>query len=450
MRNIQGEEHDCTSGNDEGCKPKWRPDSCLSWLVCAASTMSVLIVTGIGYSFGLMLPPLMENFAGTRQATAWIGSLNMACGYFLSPLGSYIIDRFSYRFTAILGSLSGIVGFLLATLSSKLWMLYLTYGLLSGFGYRMIYHASALVVVDYFVKWRSLAVGIVASATAVGMLVMSQVTKVMLNAFGWQGTLRGFAALYFVCGLFSTVFVPLNKFKEDTIYNKSTKENIQPKKTGNFSLYRNRSFLVLLSSFIVVNFSYFIPTVHIIKHCKQELHIPANKASMLYTYLGISSFFSRHLFCKLGDLKYFNRFYLYQGGMTIIGLCISCLPLARSFGSLVAVFAVFGLMDGAMNGQFSLLILKCVGKHKLNQAWGQVFFFLGLSVCIGPPLAGLMTDKLGSYTVTFYTAGVILIVGASITSLMACVKQQPEDAEEILETTYYGEKLLVTEKVTAV
>jgi len=109
---------------------------------------------------------------------------------------------------------------------------------------------------------------------------------------------------------------------------------------------------------------------------------------MLFTYLGISSFFSRHLFCKLGDLKYFNRFYLYQGGMTIIGLCVLCLPLARSFGSVVALFAVFGLMDGAMNGQFSLLILKCVGKHKLNQAWGHVMFFLGLSVCIGPPLAG--------------------------------------------------------------
>ena len=109
---------------------------------------------------------------------------------------------------------------------------------------------------------------------------------------------------------------------------------------------------------------------------------------MLYTYLGISSFFSRHLFCKLGDLKYFDRFYLYQGGMTIIGLCVLCLPLARSFGSVVAVIAVFGLMDGAMNGQFSLLILKCVGKHKLNQAWGHIMFFLGFSIGLGPPLAG--------------------------------------------------------------
>jgi len=198
------------------------------------------------------------------HVSAWIGSLNLASGFLLSPLGSYMTDRFSHRFTAILGSLSGIVGFLLATLSSKLWMMYLTYGLLSGFGYRMIYNSSSLVVVDYFVKWRSLAVGIVTSSTAVGMFVMSQVTGVLLNAFGWQATLRGFAALYFVCGLCSTVFVPLDKFKEDTVYNKSSKESIQPKKTGNFSLYRNRSFLVLLSSLVVVYFSNFIPSIHIV------------------------------------------------------------------------------------------------------------------------------------------------------------------------------------------
>ena len=57
---------------------------------------------------------------------------------------------------------------------------------------------------------------------------------------------------------------------------------------------------------------------------------------------------------------------------------------------------------------------------------------------------------LGSYTVTFYAAGAVLILGASIISLMAFVKQQPEDIEEILETPSYGEKLLVTEKITVV
>ena len=47
---------------------KWRSDSCWSWLVCFASGLSVAIVAGVNYSFGLLLPSLMENFEETRQA----------------------------------------------------------------------------------------------------------------------------------------------------------------------------------------------------------------------------------------------------------------------------------------------------------------------------------------------------------------------------------------------
>ena len=49
---------------------------------------------------------------------------------------------------------------------------------------------------------------------------------------------------------------------------------------------------------------------------------------------------------------------------------------------------VFGLMEGAMLGQLTLLVLECVGRHKINQAWGVMQCFIGMSVSIGPPLAG--------------------------------------------------------------
>lgn len=106
--------------------------------------------------------------------------------------------------------------------------------------------------------------------------------------------------------------------------------------------------------------------------------------------MAITSFISRHLFCKLGDFRFFDRFHLYQGGMTFSGLCMLCLPLARSFSSVVVIFMMFGLMEGsgAHTGQASLLVLECVGKHKVNQAWGYIRLFTGLSVVIGPPLAG--------------------------------------------------------------
>ena len=109
---------------------------------------------------------------------------------------------------------------------------------------------------------------------------------------------------------------------------------------------------------------------------------------MLFTYMALTSFISRIVFCKLGDLRYFNRFHLYQGGVTIYGLCVLCLPLARSFISVLAIFIVLGLMEGALLGQLSLLVLECCGKHKVNQAWGYIVFFTGVSFGIGSPMAG--------------------------------------------------------------
>ena len=65
-----------------------------------------------------------------------------------------------------------------------------------------------------------------------------------------------------------------------------------------------------------------------------------------------------------------------------------CLPLARSFTSVLAIFIVSGPMEGALLGQISLLVLDCCGKHKVNQAWGYVIFFTGVSFGIGSPMAG--------------------------------------------------------------
>lgn len=197
--------------------------------------------------------------------TAWIGSLYQASGCLFSPVGAYINERFSYRFTAILGSFLVISGFFLASLSSKLWMMYLTYGVLSGIGHIMVYNSSFLMVLQYFAKWRSVAVGIVASAPAIGMFVMTQFTQSLLNIFGWQGALRGFALLHLVCGVCATVFVPLDNLKEE-----SGKDGIAGKlkkqegTSDNSSLCRNYAFMIMMTSFVVVSFGYFVPLVHIV------------------------------------------------------------------------------------------------------------------------------------------------------------------------------------------
>ncbi|KAK2551313.1 hypothetical protein P5673_027912 [Acropora cervicornis] len=48
---------------------KASPDSGWSCVVCFASFLSIILISGGAFNFGLLLPPLMEHFNSTRQAT---------------------------------------------------------------------------------------------------------------------------------------------------------------------------------------------------------------------------------------------------------------------------------------------------------------------------------------------------------------------------------------------
>ena len=211
----------------------------------------------------LPLPHLLTDCLAIFAA--WVGSLNLACGYVLAPFSVSLADRFGYRVTALVGSLSGILGFILASFSPTLWMMYPTYSLFSGFGHRTIYNASMLVVLQHFSKWRSIAVGFVTSAASVAMFAITQITQALLTAFGWRGTVRGFACLYCICGLCSTAYLPVTApEKSENEKHKAKKDEEQRQQRHNSSVLRNRSFLVFSASTTVVVFSYYVPFVHIV------------------------------------------------------------------------------------------------------------------------------------------------------------------------------------------
>lgn len=69
FKSDRGEIEEAQRVHEEN-EPRCRgPDSWWAWLVCGASAISVAIILGIIYSFGLLLPPLMETFDETRQTT---------------------------------------------------------------------------------------------------------------------------------------------------------------------------------------------------------------------------------------------------------------------------------------------------------------------------------------------------------------------------------------------
>lgn len=147
---------------------------------------------------------LRETYFLRVPSTAWVGSLYMSVSFLLGPVAANLCDRYGCRITAMLGSITCVLGLLLTSQAPSIFCMYLTYSVIVGFGTCCIYTASFVVVPRYFLKRRALATGVVSCGPAGGSLVMGPLLQLLLDTLGWRNTfiaMAGMASLICVLAL---------------------------------------------------------------------------------------------------------------------------------------------------------------------------------------------------------------------------------------------------------
>jgi len=187
---------------------------------------------------------------------ALVGSLGQCLGYLLGPLGCCIYERFGFRKTSILCSVIVVAGLASTAISPSFPLFYLTYGCMTGIGLSFIHNAAVVVVMNHFQKWRAMSSGVVQSAFAVGILSVSQLTRKVIDTFGWRWAVGAWSilgALTFPCGM---VF-------DDKTTQGCDREcvNHQQSKQWNKLLVvlRNRRLMLLSASFVLSYMCFYVP-----------------------------------------------------------------------------------------------------------------------------------------------------------------------------------------------
>ena len=207
---------------------------------------------------------------------AWVGSVGIALIFVLGPLTSMLVNRLGYRLTAILGGLLGSIGLLLSSFASSIYVIYGTYSILFGFGGSCIFVSSYVVTSQYFERNRSIATGILASGTGLGVLGMAPVLQGLLDSFDWRKTYRLTAAIYSAVCVLGLTFSPVlgNKEKSATEKENEVLEDLNEekgKKIGksnkwiDFSVFKEKVFVVLTLSMSVAFIGHHIPRLHLVR-----------------------------------------------------------------------------------------------------------------------------------------------------------------------------------------
>jgi MFS family permease len=118
------------------------------WLIAAAGTIMMMCL-GTVYSWSLYARPLMAAFHWSVMTTMWAFSIAIFALGIGAVVGGRAQDKIGPRAVAIAGVFLWALGNLLAgmfTESIGVWWLYLTYGLIGGFGLGMGYVSPVAMV----------------------------------------------------------------------------------------------------------------------------------------------------------------------------------------------------------------------------------------------------------------------------------------------------------------
>ncbi|XP_066598650.1 monocarboxylate transporter 9 isoform X1 [Prorops nasuta] len=193
------------------------PDGGYGWVVVFASFMCNMIVDGIAYTFGIFIGAFVNYFGEGKGKTAWVGSL--LSGMYLSagPVVSALTNKYGCRAVCMAGSFLGAAAFVLSTFSTSVNMLMMTYGIMGGLGFGLIYLPAVVCVGYYFETKRSLATGIAVCGSGFGTFAFAPLATFLLETYSWKGANLILAGLILNCAVFGAMMRPLEYPKASSV-----------------------------------------------------------------------------------------------------------------------------------------------------------------------------------------------------------------------------------------
>jgi len=400
---------------------------------------------GFLFSFGIFLPVFMDYFKESRETTAWVGSVAIALTFFTGHLSTALITRFGCRITTLIGGAFCVVSLIASSFAENMLVLFFTYSLLFGLGSSCTFSAGLVVISQYFKKRQPLATGVLTAGHGGGVLIMGPTLEALVRATGWQTTYRIMAGVVFVLCSVAITFDPNVEKDEEITKSKETGEEenetivAKLKTVFDFSVWKEPRVIALILGACIVEFGHFVPQIHLIRYC-EDLGISSEKGSKLFIYYGLCSAIGRLLGGIICNHRRVNPFFVFQAAEFVVGLSTILVTLATSYAPLVIYIIIYGLADGFFFNSLCVLLLVA-SPLKAAAVIGWEMMLVSFFLASGPPLAGLLADRLGSYVIPFQVAGGITLAGSFLPFMLLCYKQPAAEGVTNIPQEEKGQKL---------
>jgi MFS family permease len=394
---MQSETEARTTGQDGALDGGLTPplelfDSPRAWRMVAAAFVAMFASYGVAYSFGAFFKPMAAEFGAGRSLTSVVFSLTVCVWSTLGTLTGHLGDRLGPRIVVGVGGLIMGIGLLLTSQIHVLWLGYLTYGVGVGIGVACAYVPMVAVVGGWFLNRRNTALGIAVAGIGFGTVLGAPLAAWLVSRYGWRAT-----DVIFAVGTTAILFGCAAAVERPPVH-------VTPSRMNLLDAVRTPAFRLLYISAVLNSTSLFIPFVYLPAYAHDH-GASEVAAAALVGVIGGASVAGRLGLGALADRAGVVR--LYQASFLVLGFSYLIWMLAETYAWMIAFALVMGAGYGGFVALSPAVLAHLFGTRRLGTTMGALYTSGAIGALIGPPFAGLIVDRTGSYRLAIAFAFVI-------------------------------------------
>jgi MFS family permease len=390
------------------------------WIVAAGFFIAVYIGGFINFGFTAMFEPIASDFGWSYAQISFAASLRGLQTSFLAPIVGLLMDRWGPRRLVFAGATIIGLGLLLLSRINSLAAFYGAFILIAMGISTCIGVVPIATVGNWFQRKATLATGILVSGTAAGGLIVPLATR-LIDIFEWRTamTILGFGAwgiLLPLSLLFRHKPEQYGYLPDGDLHSKLPASEGQPSAQDNEldigvkQVLKSSAFWHIAMGFMCHILVMNAVITHVMPYLS-SIGFTRSFSSLMASAIPLISIVGRLGFGWLGDK--FDKRRIASIGFVLAGLGLLSFGYVATGGAwmLVPSIVIIGIGYGGPVPMMPALVREYFGRVRLATVLGLVMGVAQIGSMVGPPLAGLAFDRLGSYQVAWFGLAAFVIAG---------------------------------------
>jgi len=400
-----------------------------AWVIVATGTLCIFACLGFGrFALGMLLPSMATTLKLSYSEIGFISTGNFVgylaavlfCGHIAKKVGS---RRLIVIALVVISASMALIS--RASNFSSILVLYFITGMGSG--------AANVPVMGLITAWfdrtiRGRAAGFVVIGSGFAIIISGRLIPFvnrLIGPEGWRTSwliLAGGVAAIAVAG---HVFLR-NKPEDKGLLPLGSEDKesmpVLHHVSADTSIYRNKTLYLLGSIYFLFGYTYVIYATFIVTTLVKERGFSETIAGNFWSWVGLLSLFSGPVFGTLSD-----RLGRKAGLMLVFSFqTLAYLMVAADLPPLFLYLSIgfYGIVAWSIPSIMVAAVSEYVGVDKALAAFGFITFIFGLGQITGPSVAGVLAERTGSFSSSFFMAAAF--AGAAI--LLAGFLKKPRHA----------------------